>query len=151
MCGEVADGAISWVCPGEYLRDVALPAMKAGAQKSGREVPPLVAHAPVCVHDNLSEAKEAAREQLANYPRSPFYQQMFVDSGHPEAREGTWSDGMLDDVVFMGDEEAVAARLRNLLAFGATEIIAHPVLAGVDHDTSWRRTVELLANVDQEL
>jgi len=25
LCGEEADGAISWVCPGPYLRDVALP------------------------------------------------------------------------------------------------------------------------------
>ena len=27
MCGAEADGAISWVCPGSYLHDVALPAM----------------------------------------------------------------------------------------------------------------------------
>ena len=33
LCGEVADGAISWVCPGQYLRDVALPEMKRGAGK----------------------------------------------------------------------------------------------------------------------
>jgi hypothetical protein len=26
LCGAEADGAISWVCPGPYLRDVALPA-----------------------------------------------------------------------------------------------------------------------------
>src|SRR5215510_5680302 len=26
LCGEEADGAISWICPGVYLRDVALPA-----------------------------------------------------------------------------------------------------------------------------
>ncbi|HEY7467144.1 MAG TPA: LLM class flavin-dependent oxidoreductase, partial [Dehalococcoidia bacterium] len=25
LCGELADGAISWVCPWEYLRDTALP------------------------------------------------------------------------------------------------------------------------------
>src|SRR5207253_957553 len=31
LCGEDADGAISWICPGTYLRDVALPAMRAGA------------------------------------------------------------------------------------------------------------------------
>jgi alkanesulfonate monooxygenase SsuD/methylene tetrahydromethanopterin reductase-like flavin-dependent oxidoreductase (luciferase family) len=26
LCGEIADGAVSWLCPGSYLRDVALPA-----------------------------------------------------------------------------------------------------------------------------
>ena len=151
VCGEIADGAISWVCPGDYLRDVALPAMREGAGKAGRDTPPLVAHAPVCVHEDLKEAREAAREQLGNYPRSPFYQQMFADSGHPEATEGAWSDGMLDDVVFMGNEETVASRLKDLFSNGATEIIAHPVVAGKDRDASWSRTVALLSAVEKEL
>ena len=46
MCGAEADGAISWVCPGSYLHDVALPAMRTGADRAGRTVPPLVAHLP---------------------------------------------------------------------------------------------------------
>ena len=92
----------------------------------------------------------AAREQLATYPRSPFYQQMFADSGHPEAFEGVWSDGMLDNVTFMGDEKTVADGLKNLFASGATEIIAHPVLAGEDQDASWNRTLDLLAALEKE-
>ena len=151
VCGEVADGAISWVSPGTYLRDIAIPAMQAGAKKAGRDTPPLIAHAPVCVHDKPDEARAAAKEQLANYPKSPFYQQMFAASGHPEAANGEWSDGMLDDVVFIGDEEQVANRLRELLSWGATEIIAHPVLAGQDREASLRRTLELVAAVDRTL
>ena len=50
LCGAEADGAISWICPGRYLRDVALPAMEKGAKEAGRPTPPLIAHAPVCVH-----------------------------------------------------------------------------------------------------
>ena len=151
LCGEVADGAISWVCPGQYLRDVALPEMQRGADQAGRPVPPLVAHAPVCVHDNAEEAREAARRQLANYPRSPFYQEMFAASGHPEARDGVWSDGMLDDVVLMGSEEDVAGRLRELFEWGATEILAHPVTAGADTQASMDRNLNLIATVSQGL
>ena len=33
LCGAEADGAISWVCPGAYLRDVALPALHRGADR----------------------------------------------------------------------------------------------------------------------
>ena len=146
-CGEAADGAISWVCPGVYLRDVALPAMEEGARRAGRETPPLIAHAPVCVHDDLEEARTAAREQLGAYPRSPFYQEMFAAAGHPEAREAAWSDGMIDDVVLIGDEERVASRLRELFAWGSTEIIAHPVSAGPDREGSMRRTLQLIASV----
>ena len=61
LCGAESDGAISWICPFSYLRDVALPAMQAGAQRAGRETPPLIAHAPVCVHDNADEVRAAVR------------------------------------------------------------------------------------------
>ena len=151
LCGEVADGAISWVCPGQYLRDVALPEMKRGAEMGGREVPPLIAHAPVCVSDNPDEVREAARAQLANYPRSPFYQEMFAASGHPEARDGAWSDGMIEDVVLSGDEETVAGRLRELFDWGATEVLAHPITAGSDTSASMERTLNLISTVGQGL
>ena len=62
LCGEESDGAISWICPGQYLHDVALPAMQAGAQRAGRETPPLIAHAPVCVHDDAGEVRAAVRQ-----------------------------------------------------------------------------------------
>ena len=84
LCGEEADGAISWICPFTYLRDVALPAMEAGASRAGRETPPLIAHAPVCVHDNPEEVRAAVREQMMN-PRLPYYQRMLVAAGYPEA------------------------------------------------------------------
>jgi F420-dependent oxidoreductase-like protein len=151
LCGEVADGAISWVCPGQYLKDVGLPAMQEGAARADRPVPPLIAHVPVCVHENPDEVRDAARQQLSNYPRSPFYQEMFAASGHPEARDGVWSDGMLEDVVFSGSEEDVAGRLRELFEWGATEILAHPVTAGGDSQASMNRNLNLIAAVTQGL
>ena len=51
LCGELADGAISWVSPAVYLRDKALPAMRRGSDQARRETPPLIAHAPVCISD----------------------------------------------------------------------------------------------------
>jgi F420-dependent oxidoreductase-like protein len=151
LCGEVADGAISWVCPGVYLRDVALPAMAEGARRAGRETPPLIAHAPVCVHENAAEVREATQQQLANYPRSPFYQQMFADSGYPEAFENVWSEGMVEAVVFHGTEEQVAGRIKELLSWGATEVMAHPITAGPDPEASMSRTLNLIAEVGRDL
>lgn len=151
FCGAETDGAISWVCPGVYLREVALPAMQTGAQRAGREVPPLIAHAPVCVHDNPEEVRAAAREQLGNYPRSPFYAQMFSDAGFPEAANGTWSDAMLEAVVLSGDEARVEERLREWLSFGATELLVSPVLAGPDREASLQRTLKLLAKLAQSV
>ena len=150
VCGELADGAISWVCPGAYLRDVALPAMRAGAAKAGRPVPPLIAHAPVCVHDDLEEVRAAVRTQVTN-PRTPFYQLMFVAAGFPEAVEGTWSDAMIDATVLSGNESQVAERLQGLLSLGATEVLVSPVPAGNDRAASLERTMGLLAQVSRSL
>ena len=150
LCGEEADGAISWICPGTYLRDVGLPALQAGARKAGRPVPPLIAHAPVCVSTDAEEVRAAVRQQIMN-PRLPFYQQMLIDAGFPEAAEGTWSDGMIDAVVLWGDETKVADGLQQLFSFGATEVLASPVAAGDDRAASLERTLSLLGQVSQSM
>lgn len=36
LAGEIADGAISWVCPVPYLLDTALSALRAGAEAQHR-------------------------------------------------------------------------------------------------------------------
>src|SRR5207244_4555174 len=84
LCGAEADGAISWVCAGAYLRDVALPALHRGADSAGRPVPALVAHAPVCVHDHAEEVRAALRSQFGGFARAPFYQHMFRAAGFKE-------------------------------------------------------------------
>lgn len=147
LAGELADGAISWVCPPNYLRDVALPAMHEGAQKAKRAVPPLIAHAPVCVHTNRDEARAAFRATSSVYPRLPNYQNMLVASGFPEARQAEWSDAMVDAVLISGDEERVALRLKELWAMGMGEILVSPIPAGPDAAKSSERTLRLLAAV----
>ena len=149
FCGAEADGAISWVCPGVYLRDVALPAMRAGAEGAGRPVPPLMAHAPVCVHEKPDEVRDAARQQLANYVRLPFYVQMLTAAGFPEASTGAWSDAMIETVVLSGDESRVADRLHELFSFGATEILVSPLVVGSDREASLERTLRLVAEVSK--
>ena len=143
LCGAEADGAISWICPRNYLRDVAIPAMEQGAKSAGRPVPPLIAHAPVCVHDNPQEVRTAVREQIMN-PRMPYYQNMLVAAGYPEATDGTWSDAMIDGVVIWGDEETAAQGIQELFAMGATEVLASPISAGADRAASLERTSKLL-------
>ncbi len=149
LCGAEADGAISWVCPAAYLREVALPAMKKGAKEAGRPVPPLIAHVPICVHDSVEEVRSAFREQFAMYPKLPFYRRMLVSSGYPEAAEGTWSDAMMDGLVIYGDETRVAEGIKNMFSNGASEILVSPVLAGNDRPASLDRTLKLLGQVAQ--
>ena len=147
LCGAEADGAISWVCPASYLKDVALPAMKVGADQAGRPVPPLIAHVPVCVHDDDAEVRSAFREQFSVYPTLPFYRRMLVSSGYPEASQAAWSDAMIDGLVVQGDETKVAEGLRAILEFGAAEVLVSPILAGADRAASLDRTSQLLGQM----
>ena len=149
LCGELADGAISWVCPLPYLRDVALPAMQAGAAKAGRPTPPLVAHVPVVVSENVDAVRDGARRQIGFYPRVPYYSQMFQDAGFPEAKEGQLSDRMIDALVVHGSAEEVKARLRELPGFGVGELLAMPILPPDDKDAS-ARTLRALGELAAE-
>jgi F420-dependent oxidoreductase-like protein len=127
LAGEVADGAISWVCPVPYLLDKALPALRAGAEKRGRSVPPLVAHIPVALSQDRQAVLVAARRQFGRYGRLPFYASMFADAGFPVSADGTMSDALIDSLVVSGDEASVAARLVDLLAKGLHELLVMPV------------------------
>jgi len=143
LLGEISDGAISWLCPASYLRDVAIPAMEKTAKEAGRPTPPLIAHAAVCVHENPEEVRSGLREQFG-HPRLPFYQNMMVASGYPEATSGEWSDSMADGIVISGDEEVVAQGIQELFSAGATEVLASPIIAGEDKMRSLDRTMKLL-------
>src|SRR5215510_1083661 len=149
LCGAEADGAISWVCPGSYLRDVALPALQRGAANAGRSVPPLVAHTPLCVHEHAEEVRAAVRQQFAGFARAPFYQNMFRTAGFGEVSEGSWSDAMIDAVALWGDEARVAEAIAGLFALGATEILVSPVPAGIDRASSLERTLRMVSQVAQ--
>ena len=151
LCGAEADGAITWICPHDYLRDVGLPAMTQAAEEAGRPVPPLIVHTPVCLHGSPEEAWDAFRTDHAGTLTLPYYQRMMEAAGYPEASEETWSDAMIDGLLVSGDETRIGDRLRELLDMGAAEIMVTPVLAGDDKPTALDRTLKLVGQIAQSL
>ena len=146
LCGAEADGAISWVCPHDYLRQSALPALLRGATAKGRAAPPLIAHAPVIVEEDADAVRAAVRSQLGNYPRTVFYSKMFAAAGVPVSDAGGWTDEMIDAVAIYGDEASVTRRLEALFEWGVGEVLASVVTVG-DAGASSARTMRLLAKV----
>jgi len=149
LCGELADGAISWVCPLPYLRDVAVPAIQEGAAKANRAAPPLVAHVPVVVSNDEAGIRQAADRQIGFYPRVPYYSQMFQDAGFPEAADGQLSARMVDSLVIWGTAEQVKSRIRELPSFGAGELLAMP-LTPPDDRAALARTLAVLGELAHE-
>jgi F420-dependent oxidoreductase-like protein len=145
LAGELAAGAISWVTPAAFLRDVARLALLAGAAKRTDGVQPrLVGHALVLVTDDAATVKQAGRERLSVYTRLPFYQAMFAQAGHAEAASGTVSDSLLDDLLLTGSEEQVTQGIRRFLDAGVDELILSLLPAGANPDASVDRTLRLL-------
>jgi F420-dependent oxidoreductase-like protein len=123
LAGEIADGAISWVCPIPYLVNTAKPAMVEGAKAAGRPTPPLIGHVPVALGTDKAAVREAARPQLANYGRLPFYRGMFADAGFPLPAEGGMTDALLDELVVSGTPDEIAARLHQIQDAGVDELL----------------------------
>jgi alkanesulfonate monooxygenase SsuD/methylene tetrahydromethanopterin reductase-like flavin-dependent oxidoreductase (luciferase family) len=142
LCGEVADGAISWMAPWGYIERAALPAMRAGAEAAGRPTPPLVFHVPVCVTTDREAAVSAAQEQAGVYTRIPSWAAMFAEAGYDTSQGFT--DAYLADALVCGDEATVADKLRSFIARGAAEVIAHPVTVG-DRDAALHATLAAVA------
>jgi F420-dependent oxidoreductase-like protein len=141
LAGELAAGAISWVTPLAYLRDVAGPTLRDAARDHGRPAPRLVGHLMGLVTDDPGAAIEHGRQRLAANTRQVFYQRLFADAGHPDARDGTVPKSLVDEVVAVGDEGQVARRLRSFVEAGCDEVIVS-ILPGTPGE--FERTVRLV-------
>ena len=141
LCGELGDGAISWMCPKAYLIAEALPAIARGAERGNRAAPPLIAHVPVAVSTDREAVRAIARRQLAGYQSIPFYLAMFREAGFPQANEA-YSDELLDDLVVSGTEDEVVSRLLTYIDAGCGEVLAHPLIETDERDGSINRVLK---------
>ncbi len=123
LAGEIADGAISWVCPVPYLLNTALPALRAGAQARNRPAPPLVAHIPVAMSTDEAAVQAAVTQRISYYTKAPFYVHMFAAAGFPIAEDGSGVDALVKALVVAGDQAQVEKRLRELIASGLDELM----------------------------
>ena len=124
LAGEIADGALSWLCPFSYLLRTGLPALRTGAAAAGRSAPPpLVAHVLVALTADRHLAIAAGHQLIDMYTRYPFYVKMFTHAGFPTTVGGAAPDSLVDSLVIAGNEETVTARFSELLTSGLNELM----------------------------
>jgi F420-dependent oxidoreductase-like protein len=144
LAGELADGAIAWVTPTAFLRDVAGPALRESATAHGRPRPALVGHVFALVTSDPTAAHANGLERLAGYGRMPFYAAMFRDAGYPDTAAGDLPTALVHDLVLVGSEERVTEGLRRFADAGCDEVIVS-LLPGTDADVD--RTLALLGRL----
>ena len=140
LAGEIADGALSWMCPVQYLLNTGIPALRAAAAAAnGRSAPPsLVAYVSVALSQDRPSVMAAGHRVLDMYAELPFYVKMFSDAGFPlTAGQTSVPDSLVDSLIVFGNEATVAARFTELLAAGLDELMVTlvPIKDAVDEQT----------------
>lgn len=83
LAGEVADGAVLWLCAPAYIRDVAMPAVRRGRERAGRPLDgfEVVAAVPAALTVDRAAGVALFKAELARYLALPFYRAMLAQSG----------------------------------------------------------------------
>jgi F420-dependent oxidoreductase-like protein len=138
LAGEIADGALSWVCPVPYLIRTGIPALRtAAAAANRRSAPPLVAYISVALSQDRDTVIAAGHQLLDMYAKFPFYTKMFADAGFSLTAGQMISDSLIDSLIVSGNEDTMAAQFTELLAAGLDELMVTlvPIKDAVDEFT----------------
>jgi probable F420-dependent oxidoreductase len=147
LAGELADGAILWLCAPAYVRDVALPALTRGRARAGLGLDgfEIVAAVPLAVTDEPAAAHRAFGAELTRYLTLPFYRAMLEASGLGDGvrafdREGAVPDTLVEALGGVGDAARARAYVAAYRAAGVTLPAIRPITFP---DAPWyRRTLE---------
>ncbi|MFI1016461.1 LLM class flavin-dependent oxidoreductase [Streptomyces sp. NPDC020965] len=148
LAGEHADGLLLWMCTPEYIREVALPNLRAGLLQAGRDPDdfPVAVMVPGMVSDDVDADREGVRDYLSAYTRMPNYRRMHEVSGFADQVSGRRiGDRLLDAVSVVGDEEQVRAGVARYHEAGVTEVVITPMANAHKDSALLLRTAEALA------
>ena len=83
LAGEIADGAVLWLCTPAYIREHAVPAIRRGRERAGKALDgfEIVASVPAAVTADRVAAAAAFKSELGRYLALPFYRAMLEKSG----------------------------------------------------------------------
>lgn len=115
LAGRASDGTLTWMVGPETLSNHIAPIINESAQAAGRPAPKIGAGLPICVTDDVEDAKARAAQEYAVYGQLPSYRAMLD-------REGL---GGPEDLAVIGSAELVEERLNGMVAAGATTVLAN--------------------------
>ena len=142
LAGEIGDGVMLWLCNPGYVRDIVVPAVRAGRKRAGKGMDgfEIVAAVPAALTDDKADAYDGVRSELLTYFSLPFYRTMLERSGYGEdiaaydaargdgaAMRAAISDGFLNALTAAGDESAVRAGVRRYVEAGVTLPCVGPI------------------------
>lgn len=161
LAGEMADGAMLYLCTPERVR-TAVERMRRGAAKAGRnpDEVEITLGIPVYLSDDLEGARAAARRNLAFSGSLPFYNRLFRRSGFVQEADGisqaiakadqvgaaaAISNAMVDAMCLVGPPARCRERLQAFREAGVQLPILVPNQVNEDFHSAVRKTLETFA------
>ncbi len=146
LAGTRTDGTTLWLADERAIGEFIAPRITAAATEAGRPPPRIVAGVPVCLcaPGEVDNAKARSERLLAEAEVSPNYQRL-LDRGDAHG---------VSDIMAVGDEAAVLARLRSFADAGVTDLSVRVLPVGDGRDeliASSERTREFLASLTPEI
>jgi F420-dependent oxidoreductase-like protein len=137
VAGTMTDGTVLYLATAKVIESRVVPQIRQAASAAGRPAPRIVAGMPVAVHDDVTEARNAAAQYSAMFGSLPNYLRVLAEGGYASFAEAA----------IVGDEASVAAQVRALVDAGATDVWAGIFPVGDDAAASLRRTTDLLGQI----
>jgi alkanesulfonate monooxygenase SsuD/methylene tetrahydromethanopterin reductase-like flavin-dependent oxidoreductase (luciferase family) len=158
--GEIADGLMFVLATRERLARMQQ-AVARGAEKAGKnpQTIDIALGFPMFLSDDLSAARQAARECMIFYVALPFYNRLLRHSGFGDEAEGVsqalargdhhgaaacLSDRMLDALLPVGPAERCREHIAAFCEAGVALPIVMPYPIGEDYSSAVRRTLNAL-------
>ncbi|MFD4141777.1 LLM class flavin-dependent oxidoreductase [Streptomyces sp. NPDC058572] len=126
LAGEIADVAITWLTPAPYVRDVVVPALRAGAEAVGRPVPRVTVIVPLALAAADRDPVELAAVSNTGHTMLPHYADMLRRSGievTPDDPRGNAAALLGGGAFLYGEPAELTERLREYADAGADEIV----------------------------
>lgn len=150
LTGEIADGVVLWLCAPDYIRDVAVPAIRRGRERAGKSLDgfEIVAAVPAALTVDRAAGSALFKAELTRYLALPFYRAMLEHSGfgaelraydrtpRPEAV----SDHLASGLGAVGDFSGLSAFVAAHRAAGVTLPAIRPI--GFPDAPHYRPTLE---------
>ena len=123
LAGELADGVILYMCSPAYIRDHVVPGISAGRAKVGKSLEgfEIVAAIDACLTSDRAAALDVYRKTVERYASLPFYRKVMDASGFKDELDANHvSEGMIDEIAGIGDQQKVRHAIQRYREAGVT-------------------------------
>ncbi|MEV6016657.1 MULTISPECIES: LLM class flavin-dependent oxidoreductase [unclassified Streptomyces] len=134
MAGAVADVAVTWMTPADYIADTLVPALAEGAAAADRAAPRVATVIHVAVARPGRDIRLAARRGAGAHLSAAHYTDMLRRAGVPAYAHDpdAGADALVEAGVFVaGTPDEIAAELHRYRKSGVDEVVLNP--AGIMH------------------